>query len=48
MWAFACVVMLPYMFDDEIVIAFCVCMSDGVRRIGEDGTFCTARYVLAR
>lgn len=48
MWAVACVVMLSYLFDDEIVIAFCVYMGDGVWRIGEDVTFCNARYVLAR
>ena len=48
MWALACVVMLPHLFGDETVIAFCVCMGDGVWRIGEDVMFCNVRYVLAR
>ena len=32
MWVQACVVMLPYLFDDEIVIAFCICMGSDQRR----------------
>ena len=35
----ACVVMLPYVFEDDTVIASRACTSDGVRRNGEDGTF---------
>ena len=39
MCVLACVVMLPYVFEDDIVIASRACMSDGVRWNGEGATF---------
>lgn len=48
MWAVTCAVILPYLFDDETVIALCIFIGDGQGRNGEDVMICDARYVLAR
>ena len=48
MWTVALFVMLPYLFDDETVTAFCfiwVMVNGGT---AEDVSFCDAHYVLAR